>query len=244
MSDPTTPEGRAELRAMAEKTLEDWSDPESLGAWWEQRDLAYHDINELDAEFIAATSPTVVLALLDELERTKRGAQTLGRIIERHGRAIVEATGAHDLINEDGDGDWEVVFERLAELRPARDRARQSAQARAETIHQMTQQAIDATGAHHLITEGGEVDWAVVSELLAELRPARDAAIARAEKAEAELERGRELMESGARVLDNHAEMLSKLVMDTPKDQELTDRLVHLTIRSAAALRAALDGDS
>lgn len=65
-------------------------------------------------------------------------------------------------------------------------------------------------------------------------------ATTRARKAEADLSRGRILMASGAQILDNHAEMLSKLVMDTPKDQELTDRLVALTRDSAAALRKAL----
>jgi hypothetical protein len=53
-----------------------------------------------------------------ELARYKRGGKTLGEIIEWQCRAVLDASGMHHLINEDGDGDWGLVWERLAELRP------------------------------------------------------------------------------------------------------------------------------
>ncbi|MGW2095808.1 hypothetical protein [Promicromonospora sukumoe] len=46
-------------------------------------------------------------------------------------------------------------------------------------------------------------------------------------------------LDAGATIVDNHASMLAQLVMDTPKDQELTDRLVELARNSAQNLREA-----
>jgi hypothetical protein len=51
-----------------------------------------------------------------EVERLRQGAKTLGHIIESNGRAILDITGRHDLIGEDGDGDWGAVWEHLYEL--------------------------------------------------------------------------------------------------------------------------------
>lgn len=64
-----------------------------------------------------------LVAAEDALARTKRGAETLGRIVERQCRDALDATGRHDLIAEDGDGDWGLVWELLAELRPRAERA-------------------------------------------------------------------------------------------------------------------------
>lgn len=46
-------------------------------------------------------------------------------------------------------------------------------------------------------------------------------------------------LDAAALIVDNHASMLAQLVMDTPKDQELTDRLVELARNSAQNLRSA-----
>lgn len=51
-----------------------------------------------------------------EVERLRQGAKTLGHIIESNGRAILDITGRHDLIGEDGDGDWGAVWDHLYEL--------------------------------------------------------------------------------------------------------------------------------
>jgi hypothetical protein len=58
----------------------------------------------------------VMAALVEELERTRRGAQTLGHIVEQQGRMVLDVTGRHDLIGEDGDGDWGAVWDHLYEL--------------------------------------------------------------------------------------------------------------------------------
>ena len=67
-----------------------------------------------DAEFIAAAR-TLVPELIAEIERVRAAAQTLGRIIERHNRDVLDITGLHHLIDETGDGPWDVVWETLAE---------------------------------------------------------------------------------------------------------------------------------
>lgn len=53
----------------------------------------------------------------DELAKVMRGAKTLGEIIEKQCRDVLEVTGLHHLINEDGDGHWDVVWMRLFEMR-------------------------------------------------------------------------------------------------------------------------------
>lgn len=53
----------------------------------------------------------------DELAKAMRGAKTLGEIIEKQCRDVLDVTGLHHLINEDGDGHWDVVWMRLFEMR-------------------------------------------------------------------------------------------------------------------------------
>lgn len=53
----------------------------------------------------------------DELANYKRGAKTLGEIIENQCRDVLDVTGLHHLINSDGDGHWDVVWMRLFEMR-------------------------------------------------------------------------------------------------------------------------------
>ena len=81
-----------------------------------------------DESTISATGANIVaravIAVADqeqaelraELEKYKRGAQTLGHTIEWQCRAVLDATGMHHVIGEDGDGDWALVWERLAEM--------------------------------------------------------------------------------------------------------------------------------
>ena len=52
-----------------------------------------------------------------ELEKYKRGAKTLGEIIEKQCRDVLDVTGLHHLINEHGDGHWDIVWMRLFEMR-------------------------------------------------------------------------------------------------------------------------------
>jgi hypothetical protein len=66
-----------------------------------------------------------------KVEKCKSAAKTLGEIIDKQCQMVLDATGRHDLIGEDGDGDWGAVWDWLSGLRPRaeaaeaeRDRAR------------------------------------------------------------------------------------------------------------------------
>lgn len=56
-------------------------------------------------------------AIANEVERLRRGAETLGHIVDNQGRMALDATGLHHLIGEDGDGDWGAVWENLYDIR-------------------------------------------------------------------------------------------------------------------------------
>lgn len=66
----------------------------------------------------------------------------------------------------------------------------------------------------------------------------------RALDAEAHLIAVRAAGTAGANILDNNAAMLAHLVMDTPEDQDRTDRIFEQTRRCAAGLREAVRDDS
>lgn len=53
-----------------------------------------------------------------ELEKQKRGGRTIGKAIDRTLKWVIEASNSEDLIGDDGDGDWAIVWERLFQLRP------------------------------------------------------------------------------------------------------------------------------
>lgn len=74
-------------------------------------------------------------ALTAERDMLKRGGRTLGEIVDRQCRYVIEATGSQDIIGEDGDGDWEIVWERLHLMRAAlADMTRQRDDARALAV--------------------------------------------------------------------------------------------------------------
>lgn len=58
-----------------------------------------------------------------ELAKLKRGANTLGELHTKTLKWVIEASNSEDLINDDGDGDWEIVWDRLFQLRPELDAA-------------------------------------------------------------------------------------------------------------------------
>lgn len=81
--------------------------------------------DESDAEFIAAAR-TDIPALLDALDearaeaaRLRRGGEELGKSLVFWLDLAVKVTGSEDCIDDDGDGDYGAVAERLAEM-PAR----------------------------------------------------------------------------------------------------------------------------
>lgn len=81
--------------------------------------------DELTMLILGRTAPRAADAILaagyskrgEELAKYKRGAKTLGGIIEKQCREVLDVTGLHHLINEDGDGAWDVVWMRLFEMR-------------------------------------------------------------------------------------------------------------------------------
>jgi hypothetical protein len=81
-----------------------------------------HYQEDENGRFIAAAR-TLVPALVAEVEKLRSAAKTLGKIIDDSLTDVLKATDSYDVIGEDGDGDWMLVFERLMELRPARDAA-------------------------------------------------------------------------------------------------------------------------
>jgi hypothetical protein len=82
--------------------------------------------DELTTLVLGKTAPRAADAILaagyskhsdEELAKYKRGAKTLGEIIEKQCRDVLDVTGLHHLINEDGDGHWDIVWMRLFEMR-------------------------------------------------------------------------------------------------------------------------------
>jgi hypothetical protein len=52
----------------------------------------------------------------DRADALERGGRELGRILDRELTAVLDLSGAHHLIDEDGDGDWGAVWDILGEL--------------------------------------------------------------------------------------------------------------------------------
>lgn len=52
-----------------------------------------------------------------ELAKAKRAVKTYGQVIDKQCRDVLDITGLHHLINENGDGHWDVVWMRLFEMR-------------------------------------------------------------------------------------------------------------------------------
>ncbi|ART68177.1 hypothetical protein BTO20_05880 [Mycobacterium dioxanotrophicus] len=62
--------------------------------------------------------------LVAEVEKLRGACKTLGGVVEGQCRMALDASGLHHLIDEDGDGDWGLVWERLAELGTDNERLR------------------------------------------------------------------------------------------------------------------------
>jgi hypothetical protein len=108
----------------------------------------------------------------EELAKCKRAAKTLNEAIEKQCRDVLDVTGLHHLISEDGDGPWDVVWMRLFEMREelkdlkestiARERQRgdswrdraQEMTARAESA----EEAMAANPKRRTITTAAELD--------------------------------------------------------------------------------------
>lgn len=96
----------------------------------------------------------------DLLERLKQGrifAKTLRNSLTTYNDIALEATGLHDLIQPDGDGDWQCVWESVADLgnrcRSFEQGLRKAQRRVAELESQL--RGIDCANGHHSWTEQG-----------------------------------------------------------------------------------------
>lgn len=100
-----------------------------------------------------------------ELEKQKRGGRTIGKAIDRTLKWVIEASNSEDLIGDDGDGDWEIVWDRLFQLRPDLD----AANARAERAEATIARVITALEAAEKSVPD---DWGVTYIYTSQLRAA------------------------------------------------------------------------
>lgn len=100
-----------------------------------------------------------------ELEKQKRGGRTIGKAIDRTLKWVIEASNSEDLIGDDGDGDWEIVWDRLFQLRPDLD----AANARAERAEATVARVITALEAAEKSVPD---DWGVTYIYTSQLRAA------------------------------------------------------------------------
>jgi ABC-type transporter Mla subunit MlaD len=87
--------------------------------------------------------------LLAEIERVKAAAKTLGKIIDDSLMDVARATDSLDLLDEDRDGDWMLIFERLAALRPDRDAARAEVARLTRLLDDLTDSDVGEAMAHN-----------------------------------------------------------------------------------------------
>lgn len=55
-------------------------------------------------------------AIAVEVDRLQRGARTLGDLVHFAHMRVVAATNSQDLLDENGDGDWGAIWDRLDAL--------------------------------------------------------------------------------------------------------------------------------
>ena len=104
-----------------------------------------------------------------ELEKQKRGGRTIGKAIDRTLKWVIEASNSEDLIGDDGDGDWEIVWDRLFQLRPNLDAAIDRAEKAEATIAR-----VRAVEAEYLDPEDADIEcredvWRFIRDLRAAL---------------------------------------------------------------------------
>jgi len=129
-------------------------------AIWETSRADESTISVTGADIVARAVMAVADAeqaeLQAELALFKRGGKTLGHTIEWQCKAALDATGLHHLIDEDGDGDWALVWEHLAELKP-RAEAAEAKVARVEA-------ALRLLDGEHITPQGASILRAVMAE--------------------------------------------------------------------------------
>ena len=119
--------------------------------------------------------------LQEQVAQLRLGGREMGRYLVHLNGIALDVTGMHDVIDEDGDGDWGAVWDnvaelgadlraaraRIAELEPERDACRRAAQSWLSVVERQCRDVLDATGMHDFIDESGDGDWALVWERIA-----------------------------------------------------------------------------
>lgn len=82
------------------------------------------DLRHFESGGTVENPKALIRDAIARIEKLQSAAKTLGKIINDSLMDVAKATNSLDLLDEDRDGDWMLIFERLAELRPQRDEAR------------------------------------------------------------------------------------------------------------------------
>ncbi|MFC9966305.1 hypothetical protein ACFVH4_18915 [Nocardia ignorata] len=143
-ADPIPADGQPHAYVLVERTHSphadrpEWDRPAIVIPVHETSDLAYwrgrpsHALIPIgpdgDTGTRAITGAEARIAELEselkaEQDKARRVAEHLGNLVERQCRDVLDATGMHHVIDEDGDGDWGLVWERLAEMGAERRKA-------------------------------------------------------------------------------------------------------------------------
>jgi prefoldin subunit 5 len=78
-----------------------------------------------------------IAELTEQRDAARDGAKALAATLHEVNMQIVEVTGSEDCIEEDGDGDWDAVCERLQELKGIREQRDQLAAANVELRNEL-----------------------------------------------------------------------------------------------------------
>lgn len=112
---------------------------------------------------LIANAPTWLAELVErvkvaeaEVKRVREAAHTLGKIIDNQCRDVLDITGAHDLIDADGDGDWGVIWDLLREQAQKGQRA-EAAEAAIERVRAAVERAETRGGGYAGILHGSEI---------------------------------------------------------------------------------------
>jgi hypothetical protein len=183
-----------------------------------------------DEGTISATGANIVARAViriadDETARLRRGAKTLGETIEKQCRMVLDATGLHDWVDEEGDGDWGAIWDHLFALRARVE----DAEARVERLNA----ALDRARMERAQAEDAETVMASRAEAaeakVAKVEPAA-AAVIRAWDESVSYEPCADCLRSGVALLtfdsdnamDDATDALRAALADAPAERQAT----------------------
>ncbi|GGJ59154.1 ead/Ea22-like family protein [Glutamicibacter ardleyensis] len=97
---------------------------------------------------------------LEQAEQERKNfsdaCKTLAQVLAKHSDWVVEATDSQDIIGEDGDGDWDVVWDRVTELGESKRKAEASV-ARVRELALESQAEVAQMNMPNIRTLSGEI---------------------------------------------------------------------------------------